>query len=243
MNFAMGELKNKYRNSILGFFWSILEPLILLSVLYIVFSSILKPDIPNFAIYLLLGLIMWNFIKNSTSMGLETLTSKEIIIKNIYFMRAIPVLSSNISALIMLGLELIIFSLFLIVFGFIPGESIVVFPYLIFLTFLISLGLSFVLSTVYVFYKDVKFIWNVILTAGFFIHPIIYTKKMLPEEIQQIFNLLPTVKIFEMTHDSVLFNTFSSWQDFSYVTIIAIIILVVGFFVYKKLEPRIAEEI
>ena len=90
MTFALGDLKNRYRNSVFGFFWSILEPLILLSVLYFVFSSLFKPGIENFAIYLLLGLIMWNFISKSTSMALQSITSRAGVLSSVYFQRAIP---------------------------------------------------------------------------------------------------------------------------------------------------------
>ena len=243
MTFAMGELKNKYKNSVLGFFWSILEPLILLTILYLVFSSILKPDIPNFAIYLLLGLIMWNFIRNSTSVSLESLTGKESILSNIYFMRAIPALSSNISASITLGLEFVVFSFFLIVFGIIPSGTILFLPYFVFLIFLINLGLSFALSVLNIFYKDIKFIWNVVITAGFFIHPIIYTREMLSEEIQEIFYLLPTVRLFDMIHQTVLFDKIPDFSDFVYVTLLSFVILGLGYLIYRKFEPRITEEI
>ena len=243
MTFAMGELKNKYKNSVLGFFWSILEPLILLTILYLVFSSILKPDIPNFAIYLLLGLIMWNFIRNSTSVSLESLTGKESILSNIYFMRAIPALSSNISASITLGLEFIVFSFFLIAFGIIPSGTILFLPYFVFLIFLINLGLSFALSVLNIFYKDIKFIWNVVITAGFFIHPIIYTREMLSEEIQEIFYLLPTVRLFDMIHQTVLFDKIPDFSDFVYVTLLSFVILGLGYLIYRKFEPRITEEI
>jgi len=241
--FATDELKNRYRNSVLGFFWSILEPLLLLSVLYLVFTSLLKPGIPNFAIYLLLGLIVWNFISKSTTMGLNSLSNKNVILSNVYFQRAIPALSSNITGLLMMGFELIIFAFFLIGFGVVPTATIISFPYFIFLTFLITLGISLPLSVLNVLYKDMQFIWNVILTAGFFIHPIVYKIDMISSEIRQILHLIPTVRLFEMIHNSVLFGEMPSVTDFAYVTVAAFAILIMGYLIYRIFEPRVAEEI
>jgi lipopolysaccharide transport system permease protein len=243
MIFALGDLKNRYRNSVLGFFWNILEPLILLSVLYFIFSSIFKPDIPNFAIYLLLGLIMWNFISKSTLMGLQSISSRSHILSNIYFQRAIPALSSNITGLMLLGFEFIVFTLFLIVFGEIPGNTIILLPVFIFLTFIITLGISLPLSVLNIFYKDIQFIWTIILGAGFFLHPIIYTTDMLPENIREIVLLVPTVKIFNMIHEVVLYNQFPPIIEIIYITIIAFSILFVGYIVYRIFERRLGEEL
>jgi len=158
-------------------------------------------------------------------------------------MRAIAPISSNIAALINLGLELIIFSFFLIFFGVMPSSTIVFLPFFILILFLITLGLSFALSILNVFYKDMKFIWNVVITAGFFIHPIIYTKEMLPEKIQELFSIIPTVTTFDMIHKSVLFGEIPPTTDFIYVIIFSLGILGVGYLVYRKLEPRMAEEL
>ena len=88
-----------------------------------------------------------------------------------------------------------------------------------------------------------KFIWNVVITAGFFIHPIIYTKEMLPENIRELFSIIPTVTTFDMIHKSVLFGEIPPATDFIYVIIFSLGILGVGYLVYRKLEPRMAEEL
>jgi lipopolysaccharide transport system permease protein len=243
LTFATGELKNRYRNSVLGFFWSILEPLLLLTVLYFVFSTILKPGIPNFVIYLLLGLIVWNFISKSTTMGLSSISNKSAILSNVYFQRAIPALSSNITGLFMLGLEFIIFTIFFIAFGVSVTPTILFLPYIVFLIFIISLGLSLPLSVLNVLYRDVQFIWNIILSAGFFIHPIIYNVTILPSGVREKLEFIPTVRLFNMMHDTVLFGKIPSAVDFVYVTVWAFAILGLGYVIYRIFEPRIAEEI
>ena len=239
--FALGELKNRYRNSVLGFFWSILEPLLLLTVLYFFFSSVLKSGITNFPLYLFLGLIVWNFISKGTTMGLNSISNKANIITNVYFQRAIAALSSNITALIMLGLEFVIFGVFLAFYGVVPSTTILFLPYLIFLVFTITLGISLPLSVINILYKDMQFIWNIVLTAGFFVHPIIYNANMLPSGLHEKIDLIPTVRIFEMMQDTVLYGKIPTLYDFVYVTITAIAILGVGYMIYRKFEPRIVE--
>lgn len=243
MAFATGELKNRYRNSVLGFVWSILEPLILLSVLYIVFTSLLKSEIPNFPVYLLLGLIMWNFIAKSTTMGLHSISSKGSLLSNVYFQRAIPALSSNITGLMMLGLEFIVFAFFLVGFGIVPSTTILLLPYLVFLVFLISLGLSLPLSVLNVLYKDVQFIWTIVLGVGFFVHPIVYSVSMLPQNVHEKFTLIPTVRIFDMIHNVVIFGNIPPLNDFIYVTIFAFITLGVGYAIYRTFESKIVEDL
>jgi len=243
MAFAMGELKNKYRNSVLGFFWSILEPLILLSVLYVIFSSIFKIDIPYFAIYLLLGLITWNFISKTTTSSLNSISEKRNILSNVYFQRAIPALSSNIAGLIILGLEFIIFSFFLIGLGPNPTLTIILAPFAIFLIFIITLGISLPLSVLGVRYNDIKFIWNIVITVGFFVHPIIYSLEMLPENVRNVVSLLPTVQLLDILHQTIIFNTIPPISNFLYATISSFAILGFGYLIYRFLEKGIGEKL
>jgi lipopolysaccharide transport system permease protein len=186
---------------------------------------------------------MWNFIAKSTTMGLHSISSKGTLLSNIYFQRAIPAISSNLTGLFMLALEFIIFAIFLSVLGMMPSASIIFLPYLVFLVFVISLGLSLPLSVLNVLYKDVQFIWNIIITAGFFAHPIIYTIDMLPAGIREKLSLIPTVKLFDMMHKTTNFGVIPSAWDFLYVSVSAFTILIIGYFIYRIFESRIAEEI
>ena len=105
-NFAVSDLKIRYRNSILGVLWSFVEPLLLLTVLFVVFSTMFKFEIPNFPIYLLLGIVCYRFFQNGTTLALNSLTNRSTTITQIYFPRSIPGLSAGITAGIMLIFEL-----------------------------------------------------------------------------------------------------------------------------------------
>ena len=167
-NFAISDLKIRYRNSVLGVLWSFIEPLLLLTVLFVVFSTMFKFEIPNFPIYLLLGIITWNFFKNGTTIALNSLTNRSALITQIYFPRSIPGLSAGITAAIMLIFELMVLGIFMAAFQFTPTITILLLPLILGLQLLLVLGVALPLSVLNVKFKDTEFIWGVVVHAGFF---------------------------------------------------------------------------
>ena len=157
-NFAITDLKIRYRNSILGVLWSLVEPLLLLGVLFVVFSTMFRFEIPNFPIYLLLGIICWNFFKNGTTFALNSLTNRSALITQIYFPRAIPGLSAGITASIMIIFELVVLGIFMIAFGFSPPSTVILLIPILALQLLLILGVSLPLSVLNVKYKDLSLI-------------------------------------------------------------------------------------
>jgi len=111
-NFAITDLKIRYKNSVLGILWSIVEPLLMLSVLFFVFSTMFKFEIEHFPIYLLSGIVTYNFFRNGTNLALASLSNRSSLITQIYFPRSIPVISSCFTASIMLIIELAILGIF-----------------------------------------------------------------------------------------------------------------------------------
>ena len=209
-NFAITDLKIRYRNSILGVLWSLVEPLLLLGVLFVVFSTMFRFEIPNFPIYLLLGIICWNFFKNGTTFALNSLTNRSALITQIYFPRAIPGLSAGITASIMIIFELVVLGIFMIAFGFSPPSTVILLIPILALQLLLILGVSLPLSVLNVKYKDTEFIWSVVVHAGFFLTPIFYQFDMMPDYVQNVLQYSPMVQIVTMAHHVVLFGTLPS---------------------------------
>ena len=241
INFAVSDLKVRYKNSILGFVWTFLEPLLLLGVLYIVFSSIFKFEIENFPLYLLLGIILWNMISKGTDLGLDSLLSRGGLLNQIYFPREIPALSASITAIIMVSFELIVFGIFLAVFQFVPTITIVFLPLIIALEFFLILGLSLPLSVLNVRYRDVQFIWRVVLYAGFFLHPIFYKLEMLPEKIQYILQFSPMVQIITMARDVTLYNTIPPTESILLGVGMTAVTFGIGYAIFRAMRDRIVE--
>jgi len=242
-NFAISDLKIRYKNSILGIFWSLIEPLLMLGVLFFVFSTMFKFEIENFPIYLLLGIICYNFFKNGTTFALNSLTNRSSLMTQIYFPRSIPGISSGVTAAIMLILELVVLGIFMIVLEFTPPITILILPLILALEFLLILGISLPLSVLNVKFKDTEFIWMVVVHAGFFLTPIFYQFDMLPDNIQSILQFSPVVQIVTMAHHVVLYGILPSINSILYAVGSTSAIMIIGYLIFRRYQSRIVEEI
>ena len=241
-NFAISDLKIRYRNSILGILWSLIEPLLLLGVLFVVFSSMFRFEIPNFPIYLLLGIICWNFFKNGTLFALNSLTNRSALITQIYFPRSIPGLSAGITASIMLVFELVVLTIFMVIFGFIPTYTVILLIPILALELVLILGISLPLSVLNVKYKDTEFIWNIVVHAGFFLTPIFYQFDMMPDYVQNVLQFSPMVQIVTMAHHVVLYGTLPSINSILYAVGSISVITVIGYLIFRKYQAKVVEE-
>ncbi|MBM2818350.1 MAG: Polysaccharide transporter, permease protein [Nitrosarchaeum sp.] len=242
-DFAVTDLKIRYRKSILGFLWTILEPLLFLSVLYVVFTNVFENKIEYFALYLLLGIIMWNMLVRGTQMGMNGIISRSGLLTKIYIPTSIPGISSTLTALIMFTFEMTVFGVFLVAFQFIPPYTIIIFPLIVILETILIVGLNLPLSVINVRVRDIQFIWNIVLHAGFFLHPVFYKMEILPKEIQNILQFSPMVKILNFAHDAVLYGKLPTVQDSLIAIIGTLFVLGLGYLVFRKFSSRIMEEI
>ena len=242
-NFAISDLKVRYRNSILGFFWTFLEPLLMLSVLYIVFTNLFKSQIEHFSLYIFLGIILWNMFSRGTTIGLNSILSRSSILTQFYLPKEIPPLSSTITSFFMLCLELVVFGIFMVVFQFLPPATIIFLPLVLLLEFILVFGISLPLSAVNVRYRDIQFIWTVILQIGFFLTPIFYRLDILPENIQNILQFSPMVQIVNIAHDVTLYNKIPSMESIQIAIVTTLITFVVGYAIFRKSQKRMIEEL
>jgi lipopolysaccharide transport system permease protein len=242
-SFALTDLKLRYRNSVLGFLWSILEPLLMLGVLYIVFTTIMRSSIENYPIYLLLGLVMWYFFARGTNMSQNSILGRAGIVTKIYFPREILPISSCMTAFIMMCLEFIVLAGFMIAFHFVPPLIAVYFPIIILLEYLFVLAISFPLSVLNVYFRDIQYIWQIILQAGFFIMPIAYNLKILPHEVQTVLKFVPIAQLIQIGHNIVLYNIMPSYSEWAYVVGITLMSLLLGYLCFKAYEKKVAEEL
>jgi len=240
---AFNDVKLRYRNSFLGFVWSFLEPLLILAVLYFVFSNIIKTDIEYYPLYLLLGLVIWFMFSRSTTSGLSSLTDRAGIIQKTNVSREIIVASSCLTSFIMMILEFAAFGVFVIAFQFTPPLTVLLLPILLIELLVLSVGISFILSILNVYFKDIKFIWQIVLQAGFFLSPIIYKLDMFPDPYRSILNLNPMVHILESAHGLVLYNQIPSVGSVLYIIGTTMIIFVIGYIIFKIKNKKIAEEL
>jgi len=242
-NFAISDLKIRYRNSILGVLWSLIEPLLMLGVLFVVFSTMFKFEIPNFPIYLLVGIVCYNFFKNGTTFALNSLTNRSALMTQIYFPRSIPAISGAITASIMLIIELIVLAFFIVIFQFAPPITILLLPLVLGLLFVLVIGISLPLSVLNVKYKDTEFIWLVVVYAGFFLTPIFYQFDMMPAQVQNVLQFSPMVQIVTMAHHVVLYGTLPTVNSLLYAVGSISVITTIGYLIFRKYQAKIVEEV
>ncbi|MCC7576943.1 MAG: ABC transporter permease [Methanomethylovorans sp.] len=240
---SWSEFKLRYKNSVLGYIWSLLEPLLMLTVLYYVFSHIMKMQIENYQLFLLLGIIIWNFLSRATTIGMNCIVGKPSMIKKIYFPRDIFVISSCITALLMSVFESLVFVLFMIYFKVSLSVYILQAPIILICLFILSLGLSLALAALNVLYRDVQFIWAVLLQAGYFATPILYTLEVFPADLRSLVLLNPFARVIIAARETIIYASPMQTGDLIFMGVASIVSLIIGYAVFNKIEPRFAEEI
>lgn len=245
------DFKVRYQGSVLGYVWSLLKPLFLFSILYIVFTFIipLGKGVEHYPVYLLTGVVLWSFFTEATTIGAGSIVARGDLIRKISIPRYLVVVSSSLSALINLGLSLIVVLIFALINGVSPTWSwLLMFPIIIEL-FALALGLSFLLSAMFVKYRDITYIWEIFLQAGFYATPIIYPLSKVPEELHKWFFINPMAQIIQDARNVLITNTsvtiWSTVHSFAVMTpfILVVIIAVVGGVYFKKRSKYFAEEI
>jgi lipopolysaccharide transport system permease protein len=242
-NLVVSDLKIKYADSMLGFAWSMLNPLMMMVILYLVFSNVYRNTQENFVIYLLIGILSWRFFSMVTTSSLEAIVAKQSLVKKIYIPREILTLSMVISGLISSFLEFLVLIPLLVILGVGICTTILLFPVIQLLFFLIVYGLSLILSSLYVYFRDLNQIWGVAIQLGFFLCPIVYPLSLVPERFQAYYLLNPVTRVMVMYRDIFISGTIPGLSDFLVVLAFAAILLIAGNLVFSKLSRRFAEEV
>ena len=200
------DFKLRYQNSLLGYLWSLLKPLAIFTILYIVFVRFLKlgRDIENFGVYLLLGIVLWGFFTEATSNGMQAIVSRGDLLRKIKFPRYIVVVSGTISALVNLGFNLAVVALFMVISGVGPRAEMLWIPFILLELFIFSLAVAFFLGAAYVKYRDLSHIWEILLQAAFYATPILYPLQLIPERAAKLLLLNPMAQIIQDARYSLI---------------------------------------
>lgn len=242
-NLTITDLKIKYQSSILGFAWSLLNPLLMMLVLYFVFANVFKFNQEHFALYILVGLISWRFLAIGTSTTMQSIVSRSSLVTKIYIPRQILVLSSTLSCFISSLLEFCVLIPLLFIFGATISPYMLFFPLIHGIFFFLVFGLSLVLAALYVYFRDLSQIWEVIIQLGFFVSPICYPISTIPSQYLTYYILNPITIIIETYRNFLIFGRPAGIPSMMYLVISAIILIVIGNAVFSHLERRFAEVI
>jgi lipopolysaccharide transport system permease protein len=240
---ATTDLKLRYKNSVLGFLWNFLEPLLMLGVFYVVFTSLFKNQIQYYPLYLLLGLILWYMFSRSTNMGMNSLIGRAGLLQKVYFRRELLVISSVLTTFLMLIFELGVFFVFMVIFGVLPPVVGLLFPLVLVNLFALSVGLSLLLSSLNVYFRDIQHVWTVVIQAGFFVTPLFYEFKVLPPILQNVLQFNPLVGIIEVSRALLIHREMPAIEIILFMILTTTAILFLGYAVFRRLDRKLVENL
>jgi len=232
----------RFKSTYLGVFWAAVEPLLTFIVLYLVFTSI-RGRVEDFAIYLITGIMLYHIFVRGTTGGLGSLTNNSGIIKSLNTRREFfPVVTTAAIGLLAF-VDVAVFFALIPVFQFIPDWTLVLLPIPLLLVLVLVLGISYLLSIATVFVRDIEHIWLIFVHALFFASPIFWFLKDVDGILLVIQNINPLGQLIEIAHALVIYKQIPPLSDWLYTTAFVFAIFFVGYFVFQKLEHKVAEEI
>ena len=240
---AQKDFKVRYKNSVLGFLWALLNPLAYMAVLTLVFSTLFRVNIPNFAAWVLIGLLIWRFLSIATNQGLFSIVGNPSLVSGVHVPRHIIVLSSNVAGFLGAALEFAVFLPVLVLLGVDLSISLLLLPVILISEFLLVFGISLSLSSLYVRYRDLHEIWDIALQLGFFLSPIVYDASIVPARYQLLYSLNPVTRLIESARSILLLSQPPSLFDTIVIISSIAVFLLIGFLVFGRLERRFAEEL
>ena len=247
------DFKLRYQGSVLGYAWSLLRPLLLFLILYVVFVKFLRigNGVPHYPIYLLLGIVLWNFFAETTSLSLSSIVSRGDLIRKVRIPRWIIVLSSSVTALINLGLNLLVVVVFMVANHLDLLRTTLWLPLVLIQLYVFALGISLILAAAFVKYRDISYIWEVVLQGMFYMTPILYPLSIITDvTIKKLLLLNPVATAIQdaryavVSHDvgttsGIFISQFARLLPYG----LTVAVLVIGILYFKKEAKNFAENL
>lgn len=236
------DLRGRYKGSVLGFFWTFLNPLLQLIVYTFVFSIVMRAGIEDYYLFLFVALVPWVFFSSSVDGGAGCVRNQVNLVNKIYFPREVLPIAHVLSQLVNMLLSFLVVIVVLIVSG--KGINLAVWWYLpivILQETLLAFGFALFFSAVTVFFRDLQYFLSIFLMAWQFLTPVMYSVDMVPDELKFVFNLNPMSPIISAYRSIFYYKTAPELDNFLAGTIMGIIVLAIGWFTFGKLKRRFAE--
>lgn len=241
------DIRGKYKGSFLGVLWSFLNPLLQVVVYWIVFPFIMgrAGTADNYLCYLVTGIIPWTFFTSVVNAGTVSMITNAGIIKKVYFPREILLISQVLSGIINFFISCIIVVIFCIGTGAGISYHLILLPVIAVIEMILSLGVIFILSALEVYVQDIEYVVSFLLNMGFYAAPILYQMSVLDGAglLQRIISLNPFTVLIEGYRDIFMYHQWPDFTSLFMVLILALVILIVGYGIFKKLERGFAEKL
>lgn len=232
------DFKTKYKRSILGMVWSFLNPLLTMLVQYFVFSTIFKNDIPFYAAYLLIGVVLFNFFNEVCNMSLYSILGNANLITKVYMPKYIYPLTRVLSSVINLGIALIPLLIVSVVVGVDFQKSAILALYFLACLIIFCMGMAFFLSAAMVFFRDTQFLWSVISMVWMYATPIFYPESILPQQFRFVLDINPLYHILKCTRICILDGISPEPNAYILCMLMAFLSLAIGALVFKRSQDK-----
>lgn len=252
-NLVIRDLKVRYKNSVLGILWSLLNPLLMTIVFTVVFTLLLRNNTPNYPVFFMCGYLPWSFLSDSVVGGTNSIVGNAHLIKKVYFPREVLPLADVLSGLVNFLLALVVLFGAILVFHVGLTASVLLLPVVIVAQVLFTLGLVFFLSTANVFYRDTQHIMQVVMQAWFFLTPIFYPIDIIPESatvlgmtlnLQMWVRRLNPMASLIAAYRDILLKGAVPGLDFLFRTVITCLaVFVVGYLIFCRYSKVFGEEV
>lgn len=239
-NLVAKDFKIKYRRSVLGIAWSVLNPLFTMLVITTVFGKLLKIEVENFATYYIVGFAIWNFFSEATSNSLGSILSAAPLIKKVYIPKYIFPIERCLFSLVNFFFTLIAVVIVMLFQGVVPSITAILFPIPLLYCFVFVCGASLFLSAATVFFRDIQHLYGVFLTALMYLTPIIYPLELLQNNalILKIVKLNPITHYVEYFRGVVMYNTIPGIKENLVCVFAALLMFLIGSLVFKKSQGK-----
>lgn len=232
------DFKKKYKRTVLGMAWSVLSPLLMLLVMTLVFTQLLGRNTPHYTIYLFCGLLIFNFFSDATHGGMGAIMNNSGIFTKVNVPKYLFLLSRNIQALINFGLILVVFFLFVAFDGLPFTWRFICLLYPVGCQILFNIGIGMILSALFVFFRDVQYLYDVFLRLLMYLSAIFYNISSFSDEVQRVFLANPVYLFIRYFRDIVIDATVPALWFHLLMAAYSMIALGIGCWMYKKYNTR-----
>lgn len=237
------EIRGRYKHSFLGVLWSYLNPLLQLAVYAIIFPIILKTPQENYVIFLCAALIPWTYFSTVINQSTGIIIANANIVQKVYFPREILPISLVSSATVNFLISTVIIIAFMLLYGMQLTWHIVFYPLILLVQYILSLGFSFVISSITVYLRDLEHLISVAMMMLFYATPIAYSAQAVPPEFASILYINPLAHLIDAYRSIFYYQQVPNLQSLAILFGVAIVFCIVGYMIFNKLQRRFAEEL
>lgn len=230
------DLKVRYRRSVLGYLWSLLNPLMMMCVMSYVFSTIFQSSIPNFPLYLICGQTLWSFFNESTTMGMHSILQNGALIKKVYIPKFIFPVSRVLSCFVTMSFNLAAILIVMLFTRATLYPTIFLFWIPLLFLFFFCCGIGLILASLATYFRDVTHLWGVVTLAWMYATPIFYDPAILPENVRATLQWNPMYHFISFFRQLIVYGNIPEWTVWQICICSSIGVMVVGLFVFWRLQ-------